>query len=167
MANQGAAASVRRWPGEFIHGSMTTLNSNFVRFVGTVLVWFLVVMLIGCFWPGSHFKHWLTILNLCIFCFIATLVIWFAVVPASIQFSENEFKIQSRWRGEATLPWSELAYFGKARGVFLLQFNGTQTFLILPQAYSRDEWSKLMSFLESTYPECKASGWVGFDGFKW
>jgi hypothetical protein len=149
---------------------MKRLHRNFVRCAGNVLFWMFVVTLIGYFWQGYKENHWWTIdyiWSLSIPFIIAPLFIWFAFVPNDIQFSENEFAINMSWGGKHTLQWSELEFFGRGRGVFLLQFKGMSAFQIYAKAYSKPEWNEFTSFIESRWPECKASGWLGPFGFKW
>ncbi len=83
-----------------------------------------------------------------------------------IEFSDNEFKMLSKRGKERTYPWSGLKYYGDGNGFYMIQFGDNPALQIYAGSYSREDWSKLMNFLASHYPERKADGYVGAHLFK-
>jgi len=84
-----------------------------------------------------------------------------AFVPRRIEWSEAEFKIQTRFRQARTFPWERLCAYGNGRGVFLLEFNDCQTFQIYAGAFQNKQWQEFQTFLERNHPDKKNSYWIG------
>lgn len=92
---------------------------------------------------------------------------WFGFIPRVIAYSEESFLIDMLICGNKILPWSELKYYGQGNNVFMIQFNGTRTFQISKLAYSSDQWTDFVTFLQTNFPDKKATGSIGDRMFKW
>ena len=93
------------------------------------------------------------------------LISWMMFVPRYLYFSDSHFSVEFFMRERSIEDWDNLKCWGNGNGVFILQFDGGQTYQILPTAYSPDQWSKLIAFVTSRYPDRKANGWFGPWGF--
>ncbi len=94
------------------------------------------------------------------------IAIWFGFVPRLLEYDEHAITIHSWWMGRHTYQWQDLKYFGSGFNVFLLQFGSKQAFQILAQAYPKKDWREFICFLKQTFPNKRASGWLGPFGFK-
>jgi hypothetical protein len=94
-------------------------------------------------------------------------VVCLAWVPAQFEFSETHLTIRFPLRRLYTLPWDDLEYYGWFEGVYGPQFHTVGTFTFYPQALPKPEWQMLKSFLSTTFPERKASGFIGARLFQW
>gem|GEM_PF-6401541 len=94
--------------------------------------------------------------------------VWFGFVPRKLEYSEDEFTIRLLFRKELTLPWSELEYYyPNGPGVYMIQFEGRSTFQIAGCAYRSREWKAFREFMDTSFPDQRASGSVGSRLFKW
>jgi len=146
------------------------LRPSFVRVSMPVTTVLVVVTAIGYFCQGYYEHHWWTreyILSLLIPLFVAPIAVWLMFVPERLEFSDTHFTIQLPFRPVHTVPWSALQYYGAGSSVFMIQFSGVGTFQIFAHAFRRSEWGLLKTFLSSTFPERKASGYIGGRMFKW
>jgi hypothetical protein len=88
---------------------------------------------------------------------LMAVVVWFAFVPSQLEFSDTGFTIKFLFRSLHSFDWSDLHSYGPGENVFVIQFTGTRTFQILPQAYRRGDWRMLENFLSSRFPDKKVS----------
>lgn len=135
-----------------------------MRSSGCVLVVLLAVTLFGYFYQGRVEGKWWDssyILSLAIPLTIIPLAIWAMFVPRHLEYSDTHLVIRTLLEGHHTLSWSELKHYGTGRNVFMIQFDSVPTFQIFPQAYPRAERRKFVAFLEATFPEKQASGFMG------
>ncbi|MBB6244271.1 hypothetical protein [Rhodanobacter sp. MP1X3] len=148
----------------------TQLHPNFYRCVTWVFSAILVLATIGYLWQGYGEGDWWTrdyIFSMLIPIAIAPLAVWLMFVPSQLEFSDSQIIIKFRFRPLYELSWSNLKYYGSGQSVFMIQFVGYGTFQIFPQAFHRSDWLLLKNFLSSTFPEKKASGYIGNRMFKW
>ena len=146
------------------------LRPNFFRCAAWVVTAMLLLAVIPYFWQGYRENHWWTrdyMLTMFIPFIIFPLAIWFMFVPSQLEFSESKITIKFPFRPLHTLSWSDLQHYGSGPNVFMIQFVGTVTFQIFPQAFRRKDWRMLKDFLSSTFPDKKASGHFGDRMFKW
>jgi len=151
---------------------MIYLTRSFVRLLGNILFWMGILIIVGYFWQGYRDGCWWTIgyiASLSLPISIFTIFVWFAFIPKLLAYSDEEFLIDTVFFGKKTLHWSDLKYYGYGRGmsVFMLQFDDTRTFQISKLAYTKDQWTAFVSFLETTFPDKKATGYIGDRMFKW
>jgi hypothetical protein len=146
------------------------LHPSFLRGAASVLSWLVALTAISYAWQGYHKHHWWTrdyFLTLLIPFTIMPAFICFMAVPSRLEFSDTDLIIQFLFRRPRTIPWDDLAYYGWLEGVYGLQFRGAGMLDILPQALPRREWQMFKSFLFTTFPERKASGFIGARFFQW
>ncbi|HVF71725.1 MAG TPA: hypothetical protein VM940_08955 [Chthoniobacterales bacterium] len=146
------------------------LRPSFLRSTASVTLALAALAVATYFWQGYRENHWWThryMLSLLIPFGIAPLMVWFMFVPARLEFSDKDFTIRFPFRPLHTLDWSDLQHYGSGPNVFMIQFAGVGTFQIFPQAFRRSEWRMLKSFLSTTFPDRKASGYFGDRMFKW
>jgi hypothetical protein len=130
----------------------------------------LALAVIAYFWQGYRENHWWTrdyILTMLIPFVIVPLAVWLMFVPSQLEFSDSQITIKFPFRPLHTFSWSDLHYYGAGPNVFMIQFAGVGTFQIFPQAYRRSDWRMLKNFLSSTFPDKKASAYIGDRMFKW
>ena len=146
------------------------LHPSFVRAATSVLALLVALAAVTYFWQGYHEHHWWTrayFVSLLIPFAIGPLAVCFATVPSRLEFSDTQLIIQFPLRRLRTIPWDDLKYYGWLEGVFGLQFYTAGTFSIYPQAFPRREWRMFKSFLFTTFPERKASGFIGARFYQW
>ncbi|HEV2805928.1 MAG TPA: hypothetical protein VGW57_13475 [Chthoniobacterales bacterium] len=146
------------------------LRPSFFRCVAWVAAGMLVLTVITYFWEGYRDNHWWTrdyILSLLIPFVIAPFAIWLMFVPSHLELSDSHLTIKFPFRRLQTLAWCDLEYYGAGPNVFMIQFAGSGTLQIFPHAFSRSDWRMLKNFFSSTFPEKKASGFIGDRMFKW
>jgi len=146
------------------------LHPSFSRCAIWVVAAILVLAVIVYFWQGYGEGDWWTrdyIFSMFIPVAIGPVAVWLMFVPSQLEFSESHIGIKFRFRPLYALSWSDLKYYGAGQSVFMIQFAGCGTFQIFPQAYSRGDWLLLRNFLLSTFPEKKASGYIGNQMSKW
>jgi hypothetical protein len=146
------------------------LHPSFFRTTASVLALLAALAAVTYFWEGYHHHHWWTggyLVSLLIPFVIMPLIVCFAWVPSRLEFNDTELIIQFPLRGLRTIPWDDLEYYGWFEGVFGLQFHAAGTFSIYTQALPRGEWRMFKNFLRATFPERKASGYIGARLFRW
>ena len=82
-------------------------------------------------------------------------------VPRRIEWSEIEFKIQTRFGQTRMFPWEQLYAYGSGKGVFLLKFDDVSTFQIYAAAFNSGQWQQFKTFLDRNHPDKEASYWIG------
>jgi len=112
-------------------------------------------------WHQAHY-----VLSFVIPVIVIPLFLKYAFVSGVIEFSEDQLKITSRSQGEQSYAWKDLKYYGDGRGVYMIQFGNDQALQIYSGSYSSEDWSKLIDFLTSHYPDRKADGYLGAHLFK-
>lgn len=145
------------------------LRPSFLRASTLVVAALVVVTAVLYLWQGYYEHRWWTrdyILSLFIPFSIAPIAVWFIFVPTRLEFNDTHFSIQMPFRRLYTLPWSDLQFYATGRNVFMIQFSGAGTFQLFAHAFRKREWAILKNFLSSTFPERKASGYVGDRMFK-
>jgi len=146
------------------------LHPSFIRAAASVLAWMLALTALMYFWQGYHQNLWWSggyFLNLLIPFTIAPAVVCIAWVPLHFEFTDTELTIQFPFRPPRTVSWDDLQYYGLFEGVYGLQFHTSGTFTIYPAALPRGEWRVFKNFLLTTFPERKASGFIGARLFQW
>jgi hypothetical protein len=122
-------------------------------FVFTVLGYFTQGYSERVWWSSSYFIS-LTILSC-----IMSVALWFMVVPKRLEFSETYLAIKPPLRGNFSLPWKELRYWGyRQHKVMRIEFNNIQAFQIFRDAFPKEQWAQLIEFLSTRFPERKISG---------
>src|ERR1700720_4189341 len=140
------------------------LHPSFLRGALSVLSWLVALTAITCLWEAYHEHHWWTrdyFLSLLIPFAIMPAFVCFMAVPWQLSFSDTHLTIQFLWRRVHTVAWEDLEYHGWGEGVYGLQFRGAGMFSILPRALPRREWQIFKNFLFTTFPDRKASGFIG------
>ena len=130
----------------------------------------LALATVAYFWQGYHQNLWWSrgyFLSLLIPFTVAPVVVCVAWVPLQFEFSDTHLTIQFAFRPQHVVPWDDLQYYGWFEGVYGLQFYTSGTFTFYPQALPRREWRALKDFLSATFPERKASGFIGARFFQW
>jgi hypothetical protein len=130
----------------------------------------LLVTIAGYFWQGYHDGVWWSLgymESMMIPFTICPVILWFMLVPSLIAYSKEEFRIDTLFNVSNTISWSELIHYGNGENVFMLQFENKRTFQISAMAYSKTQWDEFISFLETNFPEKKATGYIGPWMFKW
>jgi hypothetical protein len=147
------------------------LLPKFNRLLFWSLLWFGVACVLAYLHQGIQNNHWWSqtyILSLTIPYIAITSAIWFGTVPRLLEYNSEIITLHFWWTGPHTKRWEKLTYHGIGnQNLLLLQFGTDQAFPILPTAYSKKEWTELTTFLNTHYPEKKASGWIGMKGFRW
>jgi hypothetical protein len=146
------------------------LRPSFLRCVIWVTSVLTVFVVITYIWQGYRENHWWTpryMLSLLIPFGIAPIFVWVMFVPSRLEFSDSAITIQFPFRPLHTLDWSDLQYYGPGPNVFMIQFASVGTFQIFPRAFRRSEWRMFKNFICTTFPDRKASGFVGDRMFKW
>jgi hypothetical protein len=92
--------------------------------------------------------------------------VWFAFVPTTFEYSDAGLTIRMPLRTQRTIGWEALKYYWYGRSVFCLEFDELATFQIFVQAFPKSEWKRFTAFLQSRFPDRKATGWIGSRGFK-
>jgi hypothetical protein len=107
-------------------------------------------------WPGIH-----AICSFSIPIILAPIFIWSMLVPRLLEYSDEEVNLRTFLR-TGSYRWRMLDAYGSARGLFMLQFTGDSgAYLIISFAYSNEEWSTFKHFLETRFPDRKASYGIG------
>ena len=148
----------------------TRLHPSFVRASASTLALLIAMSAVGYLWQGYHDGQWWSrgyTLSLLIPFAIMVLFISITWVPTRFEFSDTHLTVQFPFRSPETVPWDDLEYYGWLEGVYALQFRGAGKLTFYPQAFPRREWRLLKTFLRSTFPERKASGFIGTRFFKW
>jgi hypothetical protein len=146
------------------------LHPSFLRAAASVLALMVAWTAATYFWEGYHNHHWWTqdyLLSLLIPFAIMPAVVCLAWVPSQFEFSDTHLTIRFPFRRLRTLAWDDLEYYGWFESVYGLQFRTAGTYTFYPQALPRREWRMLKSFLCTTFPQRKASGYIGARLFQW
>jgi hypothetical protein len=125
--------------------------------------------ILGYFYEGYVKGDWYQahyVLSFVIPAIVIPFALKYLFVSGPIEFSEDELKIVSRFQGEQIYAWKDLKYYGDGRGVYMIQFGDDQALQIYSGSYSAEDWSKLINFLTSHYPDRKADGYLGAHLFK-
>ena len=149
---------------------MKYLTPSFNRFLGNYLLWIGSFAILTYLWQGYYNGDWWKIgyfESLLIPISIMMVFIWYGFVPKKLGYSDEKFEIDNFMNGKNSISWSELKYHGYGRGVYMIEFNGTDTFQISKWAYSKNEWFEFMNFLTTHFPDKKATGYFGNKMFKW
>ena len=112
-------------------------------------------------WPQAHY-----VLSFVVAIIAIPLILKYVFVSGVIEFSDDEFKIISRSQGEQSYAWKDLKYYGEGRGDYMIQFGDDAALQIYSGSYSAEDWSKLIVFFTSHYPDRKADGYLGAHLFK-
>jgi hypothetical protein len=135
---------------------MTRLTPSFLLVALKVGLVIMLVSLVPFFSQGHIWEQWSgwdSILPLAAPTIIAPILVWFMFVPRSLEFSETEIAIITLL-GKHSYPWTELYCYGSGRGVYKIQFSGDfQPYQIFSGAYPSEEWSKLIEFMKTSFPE--------------
>ncbi len=146
------------------------LRPSFVRACSFLLALLTTLAVATYFWQDYHEDHGWTrdyIVSLAIPLTIVPFVVCAMFLSKRLEFSDSDFMIQFPFRRLHRIDWEDLENYGSGPNVFMIQFSGIGTFQILPQAFRRSEWRRLTTFLATTFPERKASGYFGHRMFRW
>jgi hypothetical protein len=140
------------------------LHPSFLRAAATVLMWMFALTVVAYFWQGFYQNLWWSrdyFFSLLIPFTIMPIVVCVAWVPLRFEFSETELTIQFPFRSLQIVPWGDLEYYGWFEGVYGLQFYASGTFTFYAAALPKREWRIFRDFLLTTFPDRKASGYIG------
>ena len=98
---------------------------------------------------------------------IAPLFVCAIWVPRRFEFTETHLTVRMPFRAEETVAWDDLEYYGWFEGVYGFQFHRAGTLTFFPSAFPRSDWRALKTFLATTFPDRKASGYFGDRLFRW
>ena len=146
------------------------LHPSFLRAAASVLVLLAALAAATYFWEGYHDHHWWTRgywISLLVLFPVMVAVVCLAAVPSHLEFTDTHLTIRFPFRRLRNVAWDDLEYYGWLEGVYGLQFRTAGTFSLYPQALSRREWRMLKNFLFTTFPERKASGFIGARFYQW
>jgi hypothetical protein len=89
------------------------------------------------------------------------------LVTGPIEYDDDTIKITSLFNRTSIHSWSDLEYYGNGEAGYLIQFGDASGIQIYPTSYAPEDWSKLIDYLQTRFPNRKADGWVNDRLFRW
>jgi hypothetical protein len=84
-----------------------------------------------------------------------------AFTPKEISWDDEGIKLAAVFPGSGEYTWQQLEAYGSGRGVFLLKFEGRQSFQISPSGFSSSDWRSFQGFIKNHFPDKKVWIWLG------
>jgi hypothetical protein len=121
-------------------------------------------------WQGYREHQWWTlgyIVSLLIPFAVMVSFVYLMAVPSRLEFTDTHLIIRLPFRRPQNAAWDDLEYYGWLEGVYGLQFRTAGTVSFFPQALPKREWQMFKRFLHTTFPDRKASGFIGARFYRW
>jgi hypothetical protein len=146
------------------------VHPSFARAAASVLALMILGTAVAYLWQGYREHSWWShnyFVSLVIPFTIVPVIVCVAWVPSQFEFNDTHLTIRFPFRPLRIVPWDDLQYYGWLEGVYGLQFRNAGTFSLLPQALPKREWRMFKRFLYTTFPDRKASGFIGARFYQW